>query len=361
MTDDSIDMDPRKSELQIGIEVEYPVAPRGKDKYTAAGRKSNDLKGIVRDVGMPSGLGHPVSDPSVGLEIVAGGDGGMPLEDATQVYAGIIEHIEGEFGETYAPTSLLNVDSTAGLHLHLSDLSEAQARMLHEVSLEPWGQALFCTGIVSEEGRDDWPVFRNSRFVDTNFNAQRYSIVNHRSGGHWEWRTPEPMDPSNFDVIIRFLRLFEQDPDNAIEYGQELLNEGDERLTSVKRAEAVGMDMEATPTVIREGADEDPEDFFQRVRNTWELPEIYHIVMPDVDTDTEHFYAFDSRLNTTFQVGNVTATPHDVLYADTLEPVEESEIAEEIRRSLNARNRGSPRKTAATEVVEDAVKKKKGK
>lgn len=355
-------MDPRESDLHVGIEVEYPAAPSNRNKYTAAGRKTNDLKRRVRENGgMPSGLGNAVGDPSIGLEIVAGGQGGMPLEDATQTYAGIIEHIEGEYGTTYAPTSLLNVDSTAGLHLHFSPLSEQQARRLHEISLEPWGQALFCTGIVSEEGRDEWPVFRDSRFVDTNFDSRRYSIVNSRGGDHWEWRTPEPMDPSNFGVVIRFMRLFEQDPDNAIEYGQELLNNGDERLTSIKRAEEVGMDIETRPTVVREPAENDPDEFFQRVEGVWELPEIYHIVMPSADVDAEHFYAFDSRLNTTFQVGNVTANPDAVLYADTLEPVEDESVADEIRRSLNTRNRGAPRKTAATDVVKDAVKKKKGK
>lgn len=345
------DTNASNSDLHIGIEVEYPVAPSFREKYTARGQRSNDLKSAVRGDGWPSSIGgRATHDGTVGLEVVSTT---MELVDAENWYRDTIEYLENDYQAPHAPTGIIS-GSTAGLHIHLSDLSQSQAETLYEISTSPWAKVLFCSSIISSEQENDWRVFRGGGYCRFNgpSNNRRYNCVNRRNGGHYEWRMPEPIDPDHFPIIVKFLRLFEQDTEAAIQYAQEILDSGDDRVTSIRRAEAVGMDIEDMPA-FRRSPFEESEEFFEEVRDSWSLPEIWH-----VSCDDGEFYLFQSRLDTEFSVNGVEFRPDDILYADSLDHVSDEELHSTIRKSFARRNE-STNETEATQVVKDIIKKKK--
>lgn len=344
------DTDTRSSRLSIGIELEYPR--RGSDElFVHRGRDSDDLRRRVDHVGRPDA--NPVYDGTVGLEVVSSI---LELQDAVGWYHDVLEYLNEEHGEEHQPTGLMRRGSTAGLHIHLSSLSESQARALYEMSTEPWLQVLVCTSIAVTDDQPTWPVFRGGSYCRPSFDEGRYSVVNSRGGGHYEWRLPEPMTPGNVEVLAKFLRAFEQSPEAAREYGQRVLNDADDRITSILRAEAVGMDIGDIPLVNREPHPDDPENFYEEVASRSWLPEIHQ-----VEYGSEHYYVFDTQMEGSWEVADVTFSHDDVIIASELE-IPEDPVVEEVRRAYDVTNRadGPERETEATHELKKIVKKKKG-
>lgn len=345
-----IDFDPSNSDLQIGIEVEYPVSNGDSDYLIGRGGSSNHIQSSI-DVWPSSIGGRAVYDGTVGLEVVSDV---LDLADAEGWYRDVLEHVEAEFGERYQPTGLMSSGNTAGTHIHLSSISEDKARELARLSEEPWMQVLFCSSIATDgDGEVSWPVFRGGRYCDLTYGSNHYNVVNARGRGHFEWRLPEPMVPSHISVLTEFLRAFEQSTDAAVQYAQEVLDDADDRITSLRRAEAIGMDIDEMPSISRSMADVDPEGFYETVESAWHLPEIYRVELDDVQ-----FYALSSRLEGGIEIGDVQCRANDVLYADSLNPVETEELADRVRRALNRRGE-STRETEATEELKKVLEKKK--
>lgn len=349
MPPENFDLDPEASNLQVGIELEYPGLGDNDEKFIHRGRDTTGIQSEMRSVPFE---GNPVYDGTVGLEIVSPR---LDLDQASGWYEDAVEYVRNEWDTDFQPVGLMEGGSTAGLHIHVSPLDEEQARTLYDLSFEPWMQVLFCSSIAAGSDSITWPVFRGGGHCRMNmFNGSRYACVNRRGSGHYEWRLPEPMDPEHIPILEKFLRLFEGDPEWAIEYAQERLDEADDRLTSVKRAEAVGVAMEDMPVLERSMADSDPEAFYETVRDSWGAPNIYHVRYAD-----DSFYAFESRLSGEFNVDNIVFTDDDVLRADTLEPVTDEEIREQIEVAITRDGRSDLRETEATEELKKIVKKKK--
>lgn len=345
------DTNPNRSSLEVGIELEYPRLGDNAEKYVDRGRNSNQLRREVAHVGR--GDAAPTYDGTVGLEVVSDV---LSLSDLEGWYLDVLDYLREEHNERYQPTGLMDGGSTAGLHIHVSRLSESQARELYEMSQEPWLQVLFCTSIAVDDGQPTWPVFRGGSYCRLNYDSRRYDVVNSRGGGHYEWRLPEPMNREHIEILQEFLRAFEQSPEAAREYGQEILDEGDDRITSIRRAEAVGMDINDIPVVLREAHPDDPENFFEEVRSEWHLPEIHQ-----VEYNGNNYYVFETDLRGTWEVSGVTFAHDSVLIADELEQVSNETVAEDVIRAFDARNRsdGPTRETEATHELKKIVKKKK--
>jgi len=347
-----MDFDPFDSGLSVGLEVEYPRMSRDDEYMVSRGRQTNDLQNEVR--GMPSGLGRATYDGTVGLEVVSDV---LNVADGGGWYKDVIDHIEDEYNAPFQPTGLLSSGSTAGLHIHLSSLNDSEARELYEISQTPWAKVLFCSSIASGDDGVTWPVFRGGRYcqMDSHLNGSRYNCVNSRRGGHYEWRMPEPVAPEHIDIIMKFLDFFHQDPEIARDYAQELLDDADDRITAIKRAEEVGMDINGIPSVERSPSQADPADFYDAVTEGWHLPEIYR-----VEYDGEEYYTFESDLRGSFEAGGVQFYHDSVLYADSLDEVDEV-LASEVRSAFDARRSENNRQTEATEELKKIIKKKKEK
>lgn len=345
-----IDFDPRSSDLQIGLEVEYPRAETADEMLIGRGRDSNALQSAIDS--WPSTIGgRAVYDGTVGLEVVSDV---LDLEDAEGWYSDVLEYIHSEYGERYQPTGLMSGGSTAGLHVHISSISESKARDLARISSEPWAQVLFCSSIATDnDGEVAWPVFRGGRYCDLSYGTGHYNVVNGRGNGHYEWRLVEPMIPEHINVLTTFLRVFEQNTEAAIEYAQERLDAVDDRITAVRRAEAIGMDMDEVPTVSRYQSDADPEAFYETIASDWTYPEIYTIEYSDSE-----FYTFETRFDGEMEAEGVRFHTDDVLRADSLDPVTDPDLESEVRRALNRRG-DTNRETEATEELKKVLKKKK--
>lgn len=341
------DFDVRDSNLRLGIEVEYPGMDRGDTLYVDRGRSTNDLS---NEVTMPSSIGgRAVYDGTVGLEVVSDR---LHTEDSVNWYRDVIEHVEEEYNTPYQPVGLMRRGSTAGMHIHLSPLSNSQARRLFEISQEPWAQVLFCSSIANTQETGSWPVFRGGSYCRMNYASSRYDCVNHRSGDHYEWRLPEPMAPEHMEIVVKFLRIFETSPEEAVRYAQAVLDSGDDRVTAIKRAEAVGMDIERVPQVGREPVADDG-GFYQEVAERWDAPQIYRVSL-----DEDDYYAFESDFNGTFEVDGVEVGSDVVVHAETQTPLEGNE-ADEVLRAFTSRNSQQERETEATHELKKIIKKKK--
>lgn len=351
-----IDFNTRNSNLDIGLEVEWPeLDPHQDEMYVDRGNSSSSLQTAVDR--LPMGVeGRPVYDGTVGLEIVSEP---MSLADAENWYREVIEGVSVEYNTDYQPVGLMKGGSTAGMHVHLSDLSESQAETLADMSREPWMQVLFCSSIAADDNGVTWPVFRGGRYCDLHYSptGDHYAVVNRRSPGHYEWRLPEPVVPEHIDILTEFLRAFEQSEDAAVEYAQELLDDGDDRITAIRRAEAVGMDIEDMPEVRNAPSEDDPENFYEQVATDWSLPEIYTIHYNGND-----FYFLESQMVGEIEVADTTVEANDLLFADELSPVDDPELQNEVERAyMRYTSQTEHRETQATETLKDIIKKKKGK
>lgn len=355
---DEITMDPTESDLKVGLEVEYPKAPSwGSDRFKKRSKKSSDLHSRMRSASIPRRFGNTTRDGTVGLEQTSEV---LDIEDAADWYADVIEFIEEEWNTPYGYTSLLSGGSTAGLHIHISPLSDEQARSLYDISTTPWAQALFCSAIVSDDAGDDWTVFRNNRYAQMNFDSGRYSAVHRVRNDHWEWRMPEPMTAGNMEIVARFLTLLEQDPDEATRYAQERLDAADDRITSLRRAEVIGIDVEDIPDVRARPYDDDP-DFFRELSDEWAAPEIYYVEVPGGDFDADEYFVTESQMAGEVSTLGYEVDANGVYYgdSDSLTPVEDPEIERRVRAALERYRSGSISQSEATDEVKKALKKKK--
>lgn len=336
----------------IGIELEYPGAQHPDDIYRRRGQSTVDLQSAMGR--LPDRLNaRNVYDGTVGLEMVSDV---INLEDAVPWYKDAIMHVEEEWGELFQPTGLMDSGSTAGLHLHLSPLTDQQARDLYEISQTSWAKVMFCSSIANDDRGAVWPVFRGGRHCRMEYNDSRYSCVNHRSPDHYEWRLPEPVDPEHLYLIVEFLERFFADTDDAIQFAQEVLDEGDERITAIKRAEAVGMDIESMPEISRDTARTDTSDFFYHVQESFHTPDIFYVQFDDGE-----FYQLDSSLSGEVEIQGETYSANGVIWADSLEPVTDEERRDEVQRAFQNQARENQRETEATEELKKVLKKKKGK
>lgn len=342
------------SEFTIGIEVEYPVARSWENRFREGGKKSKTLLHQVQDDGgLPSRFDAGVEDEYlIGLEVVSGQ---LHLSDAANWYRDLIEYIEDEYNKPYCPSGIITDSNivTAGLHIHLSPLSYEKAQELFDISRTAWGKALFCSSIVSDDYTTDWRVFRGGKFCQMKFDSgNRYDCLNSRGGDHWEWRMPEPMTPDHFEETIKFLRLFEDNVEDAIEYGHELLDNSDS-ITSIERAHNVGMDANEGDTIRKQGVPT-TADFFEEIESYWDAPEIY-----TVHYDNTPYYVFDSRLGGPIDVSGVTVSDGTVIRASDLTQVDDSSVRDSVWNFYQSNESNEPRESEATEVVKEVVKKKK--
>lgn len=348
MTD--FDFDTRNSDLQVGIEVEYPIYdPAEHEWLVSRGKDSNNLRHEMR-AAPESGAIH--YDATVGTEFVSPV---LDLRDMDAWYAGTLIGVEERTGAEYNPVGLMAGGNTAGTHIHISDLSRSQARELYEISQTTWAKVLFCSSIASDS--DDsitWPVFRGGRYCQMEFGPDHYNVVNNVNGGHYEWRLPEPMVPEHMEIVKRFLALFEREPEQAREYAQELLNDGDGRITSIKRAEAIGIDIDEQP-VVESSPIPETEELFRTLDNAPVYPDVVTVRHDDGD-----FYVTESDFHGTFDVQGNPVPANGVVDARTLDVVSD-ELAEDVVRVMQRHDTNELRTTEATDELKKIVKKKKGK
>lgn len=349
---EGFDFDDYENELRVGLEVEYPKMGPGDELFVHRGRDTNSLQSRIGH--MPEHIGgRPVYDGTVGLEVVSDT---IPVEDASNWYRDVLDHLRAEWNTEFQPTGLMSDGNTAGLHIHMSELTREKAEDLFDISQTPWAKVLFCSSIAVSDDSVVWPVFRGGRYCQMNLGGSHYDCVNDRGGGHYEWRLPEPMTAEHLDIVMNFLRIFEYSTETAIEYAQEVLDDADDRITAIQRAENIGMDIENIPTVERNRCPDDPIGFYDAVRSEWAAPEIYHI-----EYEGTSYYAFESQIDDTLEIEGVAFSPDDVLYADELTRVADSSLADEVRSAFQFRNGDATRETEATEELKKIVKKKKGK
>lgn len=330
------------SNLNIGLEIEYPR--EGTDRWTERGRDSSSLCSTVRDSRWPLS-GRPTYDGTVGLEVVSEV---LNIEDASMWYNSVLDYLNEEYGERFAPVGILSNGSTAGLHMHLSPLSRSEARTLFDWSQEPWMQTFVCSSVTEDEA-PSYRVFRSSH-CNMTFDGDRYCCMNSRGGSHWEWRLPEPMSRSHLEIVTEFLRLFKEDIGVAREFAEEMLEESDE-ITSVRRAQSIGEEILKPVTVTRDGHSE-TEEFFTQVRRDNSMPYIHR-----VDLEDASYYAFHSSLREEFSMNGISFDRDTILDARTLRPIQDPETHGRIESAIQNWQETS-RNPETTEYLKKIVQKK---
>lgn len=251
--DDSTELD------TIGIELEYPVAETTEDIPVAYSCTSRNLRDEVgRQSSVPAGnapYGTMTSD-HVGAEIIS-----QQLDlhtTAPEVWYNQTINYAQELGYPFSPSG--HGETSFGLHMHMSDLSEEKAREMTELSREHWFRLFVCTSL-DEESADPW---RHGGLSSSDMEGRRNGfrasgIMNNYGTGHYEWRLPEPMYPEHLAMVMHFLRLVESDGvDAARDYAYDAVHSGDERLTAVKQFQVLD-NPEWRRVAVEEDTFTDPE------------------------------------------------------------------------------------------------------
>jgi hypothetical protein len=220
----------------VGIELEYPVAPED-DDYLFYGQTSNSLRDEV-GVGetwypatSDAGWGTMTRD-HVGAEITSPRLS-LHSDEPERWYHGSIEHAE-DMGHRFAATGYGRTNF--GLHHHLSDVSPEVSDAIEEFCAEPWTRVFFCTsvragsidpwrhgGVSPQTSPDNWPVCGTARGCTA---ADR----------HYEFRLPEPMPPEQHELLLDFLRRVDLfGIENAREFVAEKVVQRDERLAAIQQ------------------------------------------------------------------------------------------------------------------------------
>lgn len=254
-------------EVRLGVELEIPLRPEGVKPFTAVGQPSDDDRYKSIQLGHARGgqmTYERIGDREYGIE-ARSPSGGVPYYDIADWYEHSVEEIEDKFGREMEPVGFYG-DTTAGLHIHLSPLTEEQARSFYHVSQEPW-MKVFCGASLANRDHDGgevclFPVSRSdgkrgTNYCEDSFDKWHHSCVNkHRKGGvgHYEWRLPEPMGPDHFDLLVEFIVRFLDNENQAVEWAENVVREGDDRLTSVKRAKSIGQPFKHDRPVVTPAA-----------------------------------------------------------------------------------------------------------
>lgn len=231
---------------KIGIEFEYPVA----QQPAHAPATEADYSGVLRDT-----VGYNRWDLS------DYDDGGAPAGQMTRDHTGAeivsdimdlhSNHPSDWYRATIAKAEAMGHPfagcatgaTNFGLHMHVSDLSDENARAIRRHITEPWARTFFCASITSTS-LDPWrhggigrSEFREYNDPTPSSSNRRQSSVNHYNDQHYELRLFEPGVPEHVDLMLRYLQLFEiEGPEEAEQFARELVHTGDPRLTPVQQA-----------------------------------------------------------------------------------------------------------------------------
>lgn len=232
----------------IGIEVEYPIAQSEELRMKKRGRISNDLFERIELEDRDSWYygGHVYEDCTIGAEIPSHV---MNPDQMALWYKNTLDRVERYYGYPHEPCGVVEGDvgkTTAGLHVHLSTLSEADARWLHNISEESWFQAFICTSVTDDyknvfrKGGTTLPRSKLSEGESTPRTSPVRKV--RRSNGHYEWRLPEPMTREHMELFEEFfVQLRDNGTESAENFVRDLMNDADERVTSIARAKEVGV------------------------------------------------------------------------------------------------------------------------
>jgi len=248
--------------LRLGVELEVPFTPKGAPKGVAKGEPS--AIGAVED----NELHEPYEGGEITHELICTNyalrscgadtsehgleartpDGGINYRAIGDWYEATYREIEDRFGREIEPTGFYG-DGTAGLHTHLSPIDERIADELFRFSKEPEAKVFACSSIAAftsdGEFDPDGGVKRpgHCEMPATRQDNHDCCVNKHRSGGggHFEWRLPEPMYPDHFRLLVDFIARFVRNPDEGKRFARDLVAEGDERLTAVRRAKKQGI------------------------------------------------------------------------------------------------------------------------
>lgn len=324
------------SNLNVGIELEYPRVPDDPDldPMIHGATKSEDLYDRIED-DCPW-RGTHTFDGTVGLETVSDV---LPIEEGVGWYRNALGHI-ANYGERFAPTSLLNRDGegnadrngTAGLHIHVSSLTDGEARDLYELSHHSDVQVMACSGVV-ENDAPDYMVFRDSWCQMDRFDSGRDCAVNGRGGGHYEWRLPEPQTAGCVGNLLEFLdTLKTRGKEGALDFAKDVVDAGD--TTSIERAKKIGVSELEVGVVNSEfEAVRDPhvgtEEFFREVKWDSGAPHIYKVKGPKWS-----YYGIHTENDSSVEVDGRRVDDDFYVYADSLEDVEDEEVQRKIDNAI---------------------------
>lgn len=151
-------------------------------------------------------------------------------------------------------------EGTAGLHIHLSEISEEDAKLIRRASTKPWMQLLACSSVAAYDTDGELlPKYHVLRGKDPDVKNPckdkrvggpgRGKIIAARRGtGHYEWRLPEPMWPVNFRHLMEVLtRLLESGMDLARSVAHNIIEQRSHHITSVKRARKIQQELGDLP------------------------------------------------------------------------------------------------------------------
>lgn len=342
-------------DIQLGIELEYPRAQSEATKMTKAGVNSNSLHSTVSDDSSYLPRHSRVTrDGTVGLELVTSGP--IEPETAKRWYRDSVRALEDDYGTPFAPTSMMDDRTSAGLHTHISPLTGEEAQTLYEWSNEPWMQVFVCTGVAEQEA-PNYRVFRDTGYCRFNsFNHGRYSAINQRGGNHYEWRLVEPMLPSHYEKVITFLEKFKRDREDARTYVLDLLEDPDEEITAIERAKEIGVNLDMDVGRVTRSPHSATEEWFNRIRNGDGMPYIYRVSIPDMGD----YYLFRSGKTDWFEVEDVEFRRTTILDASDLSRVYDPTVTEQVRQTYrdHQAQQQEGHKTPATDKLKEIYKKK---
>jgi hypothetical protein len=358
------------SNWQVGVEVEYPESQETTTTMSQRATGSYDLHDeLEMDHGarFPAG-GDITYDGTVGTEINSPVIG---VDEAADWYEDALYELEKY--RPHEPTGLCSGRaSTAGLHIHFSYANHEKAERLAELSRQPFMQVFACTSVAN----DNHSVFRGGSYCNiAEFDEGRYSVVHEvrHDAGHYEWRLPEPMTAENFRLLMSFLEIFSNDMDEGEEFAREIVNGSPEQLTSVQRAEALGL---KKPTAAKENDTETNVEwsversrsmdsevasaFWSEVQDEHSAPYIYRLENPS-GSDIYAFHSNHYSTEESFVVhdpdfGEIEYTTESVLWAKDLERVGNLNLREaartEVEEHVESRsNSSTARKSEATDLL----------
>lgn len=342
--------------MKVGVEVELTDSKENRPTYREAGEYSEYVLQRYRDNIDNWPDADVTYDGTVGTEVIM--DRPWDIDnDPGGWFSQTLSHAEREYGCVYEPCGLMDGRhaSTAGLHIHLSPLSREQAEQLYSMSQQPWMQVFVCSSVTEERA----PVLRGNSYCTMDGdvdNYDRYTAVRavQESQGHYEWRMPEPMGERHFEMVIEFLRRFQNSPSEAEEYARDIVNSADRNLTAVQRAEEVdlvGQFESGQFYNISRSPFPKSDDFFWSVLDESSTPYILRAYDGD-----EQYYAFYSTSFTTgdeFEIDGIEFSIDEVLDARSLKPVRDEAVREDVHSSVQEHmsSDDEPNRTDATEKL----------